>query len=397
MISLSGERASADIAAFENFRELFSDLVATLDLSPSQIYNADESALFLKLLPNRTIALQDEDIAAGRKVIKNRCTFMPCANSDGTHKLPLMFLGTAENPRCLPRDKSQLPVYYKHSKKAWTNRSLFNEWFHTQFVPLVQAFSIQQGIEPKALLLLDNCTAHHEGSKALESEDGLISVVFLPPNCTSEGQPMDQGVINAIKKRYKKKLLLNVVLAADEFSVDDRLKKISLAESIEWVAEAWDEVSACTISNSWKKLNKNDRKEEPPPNDLNDSIPLNTLVKSIGKLSNSVYTEEEIRCWEDDWVRDASGNLVTGDNCIYTDLEIIEYVNGTENKENENNDETMEEEWLEEPEPVTDFQRAIGSVDFLIQYLDKENMLSEVAKLRFTKNKLMEHEYNKRY
>ncbi|XP_062541743.1 jerky protein homolog-like [Armigeres subalbatus] len=240
MISLSGERASADIAAFENFRELFSDLVATLDLSPSQIYNADESALFLKLLPNRTIALQDEDIAAGRKVIKNRCTFMPCANSDGTHKLPLMFLGTAENPRCLPRDKSQLPVYYKHSKKAWTNRSLFNEWFHTQFVPLVQAFSIQQGIEPKALLLL----AHHEGSKALESEDGLISVVFLPPNCTSEGQPMDQGVINAIKKRYKKKLLLNVVLAADEFSVDDRLKKISLAESIEWVAEAWDKVSA---------------------------------------------------------------------------------------------------------------------------------------------------------
>lgn len=95
MISLSGEKASADVEAFERFKHHFAVHVNEMGL---QIYNADESALFLKLLPNRTVALKDEDIAAGRKIIKTRCTFMPCANRDGSNKLPLMFLGTAQNP-----------------------------------------------------------------------------------------------------------------------------------------------------------------------------------------------------------------------------------------------------------------------------------------------------------
>ena len=133
-----------------------------------------------------------------------------------TNYVPLMFLGTAQNPRDLPKNKSELPVYYKSSKKAWMNRDLFKGWFYEQFVPAVRKFAKAKGREPRALLLLDNCSAHHDGGNVLESDDGKIKVSFLPPNVTSLGQPMDQGVLHAVKKRYKKKLMLHLLLDDNE-------------------------------------------------------------------------------------------------------------------------------------------------------------------------------------
>nr|XP_029723027.1 jerky protein homolog-like [Aedes albopictus] len=141
MMTVSGEKASGDVEAFASFKENLMQIILTNGYEKHEIYNADESGLFFKMLPSRTLTLHDEDIAEGRKVIKSRVTFMPCCNVDGTNKLPLMLLGTAENPRSLPKDKSLLPVYYRSSKKAWMNRELFRRWFFDQFVPSVEAFA----------------------------------------------------------------------------------------------------------------------------------------------------------------------------------------------------------------------------------------------------------------
>ena len=49
----------------------------------------------------------------------------------------------------------------------------------------------------KIVLIIDNCPAH-------PNVDNLkaIQLVFLPPNTTSKTQPMDQGVIRALKAFY---------------------------------------------------------------------------------------------------------------------------------------------------------------------------------------------------
>nr|XP_029722713.1 jerky protein homolog-like [Aedes albopictus] len=122
------------------------------------------SAIFIKMIASRTVALWDESCASGRKLDKTRFTFMPCCNIDGTMKMKLMFIGTAANPREFSRySKKLLPVSYYHSKKAWMTRQLFRSWFHEEFVPEVRKFSVQQNLEPKALLVLDNCSAHFDG------------------------------------------------------------------------------------------------------------------------------------------------------------------------------------------------------------------------------------------
>lgn len=129
---VAGEKASADKEAYLKFKVVFLDKLVSLKLKMCQVYNADESALFIKMLASRSIVLSNEKTPAGRKMNRVRYTFLPCGNMDGSHKLKLMFIGTAVKPRCLGAT-SDLPVSYYCSKKAWMTRQLFKTWFHQEF------------------------------------------------------------------------------------------------------------------------------------------------------------------------------------------------------------------------------------------------------------------------
>ncbi len=63
----------------------------------------------------------------------------------------------------------------------------------------------------QALLLLDNAPAHPDVS-SLTSQDGNIKAMFLPPNTTAIIQPMDQGVLEAMKRNYKRSVLQKLLL-----------------------------------------------------------------------------------------------------------------------------------------------------------------------------------------
>ena len=63
-------------------------------LSLSQVYNCDETGLYWKALPTKTLASQREEKAPGYKVSKERVTILACANATGDHKLPLTMKST---------------------------------------------------------------------------------------------------------------------------------------------------------------------------------------------------------------------------------------------------------------------------------------------------------------
>lgn len=64
------------------------------------------------------------------------------------------------------------------------------------------------------MLVLDNCSAH-PNAEDLVSENGKIFAKYLPPNVPSLIQPMDQGVLKALKQIYKKKLLRRLLIEDD--------------------------------------------------------------------------------------------------------------------------------------------------------------------------------------
>ena len=57
-----------------------------MDYDPRDIFNADETGLFFKCMPDKTITFR-EDKCFGGKRITERVTVLLCANMTGTEKL----------------------------------------------------------------------------------------------------------------------------------------------------------------------------------------------------------------------------------------------------------------------------------------------------------------------
>jgi len=199
------------------------------------------------MLPSKTLASMEEKSAPGYKKSKDRVTVMACSNVTGNHKLPVVVIGKSKKPRAFKKikNKSALPVYYTNQKSAWMDSESFKVWFKSEFVPRVAKFLKSLNLPRKAILLLDNAPSHPD---AATLRDGDITVLFLPPNVTSLCQPMDQGVLEATKKRYRYKLLESILLD-DDVDVVQKLKKIDMRDVVHGIHEAWNEVKpAATLS-----------------------------------------------------------------------------------------------------------------------------------------------------
>lgn len=247
-LKICGEKLSSDRGSIAPFKERFFQHLKTHSLNAHQIYNADETALFYKMLYGYTLVHPKEVSAPGYKTAKDRVTFMPCANTSGAHKLPLLMIGKSKNPRAFKN--KEIPVQYASSSNAWMTREIFKKWFHDTFVPEVRRYMNEHNLEGKALLILDNCSAHHFRDK-LMSDDEAIQVMFLPPNVTSVIQPMDQNAIQTVKVKYREKLHLEL---SNEINMTKRMKEVNLKDVAYWLHEAWAEVTPEVLQASWKGI-----------------------------------------------------------------------------------------------------------------------------------------------
>lgn len=134
-LKITGEKLSSQPELVESFKVQLKDKIQQLGITLDQLYNADETALFWKLLPEKTFVSFQEKTAPGRKLEKQRLTFLACTNASGNHKVKPLVIGKAKNPRAF-RNFS-LPVDYNNSKSAWMTESIFKTWFHHSFVPQV--------------------------------------------------------------------------------------------------------------------------------------------------------------------------------------------------------------------------------------------------------------------
>lgn len=95
----------------------------------------------------------------------------------------------------------------------------------------------------KVLLLMDNCSAH--GNVDTLSNLTHVNVGLLLPNTTSKLQPLDVGIIAAIKLQYRRRQMKH---AANFLEVDKRdIYKIDILPVIKWLNVIWRDISAATI------------------------------------------------------------------------------------------------------------------------------------------------------
>ncbi|XP_055708779.1 jerky protein homolog-like [Phlebotomus papatasi] len=254
-LAVCGESLSSREDQLPEFMERFQNIVQEEGLSYEQLYNADETGLYWRKLPNKTLVEKDRKSAPGFKVSKERVTVLACANASGSHKLPLYVIGKSARPRCfrnLQNVEEELGVKYGGQNACWMTKVSFWDWFFNDAVPQIEEHLDKCGLPRKAILLLDNAPVH---PAAEELVSGGIKVLYLPPNCTATVQPMDQNVLEALKRKYRRsfiRFLLRELEDGDDLM--SAIKKVNLLRAIHWLRDAWDEVERKTIVRSWKNL-----------------------------------------------------------------------------------------------------------------------------------------------
>ena len=218
------------------------------------VYNADETEINWRALPKKSLAARKEATAPGFKTSKERITGMVCANTSGNHILPLLVIGKAKKPRCF-KNVVCFPTTYKSQKSAWMNSQVFIDWYTNDFIPQVKRQREQEGRNGKVLLVLDNAPSH-PSEDTLNEIDSCFRVMFLPPNVTALIQPMDQGVIEKLKRLYRKQVLRRLLLVENESNdnVVNFSKTINLKDACFMLADALDSLTKQNVMNAWKKL-----------------------------------------------------------------------------------------------------------------------------------------------
>uniref|UniRef100_A0A8C4XF96 Tigger transposable element-derived protein 4 n=1 Tax=Erpetoichthys calabaricus TaxID=27687 RepID=A0A8C4XF96_ERPCA len=205
------------------------------DYSPDDVFNADETGLFFKCTPDKTMTFKGEPCQGGKKS-KEHVTLLLGANMSGLEKLPALLIGKSLKPRCFKNVKS-LPMHYKANKKAWMTSELFSKWLKKVDAAMVRK-------KRRIILFIDSCTAHNHIPVM-----NAVTIKFFPPNMTSKLQPLDQGIINNFKLRYHKLVVRKLLWDIE----DKRPLGIDLLEAMRMAWRAWDEVPEETIKNCFKK------------------------------------------------------------------------------------------------------------------------------------------------
>lgn len=255
-----GESAAVDDGICEDWKNKLADL--TQGYHQDDIYNADETGLFFRCLPDKTLTFKG-DPCNGGKNSKERLTVLLGANSSGTNKLKPLIIGKSEKPRCFKNVK-KLPTHYISNKKAWMNGKSFSDW-------LIQINNEMKKKKKKILLFIDNCSAHGDIPKLSN-----VKVQFLPPNTTSKLQPLDQGIIKNFKTNYRREMVRKFLNDLER----QTSKKINVLDAMWMVIKAWKNVTETTIANCFRKsgfkVNNPDQDEE---DDLEDLQPLSNLIE----------------------------------------------------------------------------------------------------------------------
>ena len=93
-----GDAMSSAVEEVEPFRQMFKDYMTAKNFSMFQIYNADETGLLWRTLPENTQAYNFDKNTPGRKSCKDRISALLCSNADGSHRLNPVIVGKSCKP-----------------------------------------------------------------------------------------------------------------------------------------------------------------------------------------------------------------------------------------------------------------------------------------------------------
>lgn len=227
-------------------QEMLSIRQALSAYNPRDIFNCDETSLFWKKIPDRSLSTRS---LPGKKKEKARMSALFCSNADGSERLPIWFIGTAKKPRAFQASGiniQSLKLVWNHNHKAWMTSQIFEDflrWFD------------QKMAGRKVVLLMDNFSAHITATRDVQNSSFPLQntlIIWLPANSTSRYQPLDQGIIRTWKAYWKRYWIHYILEEYD--SGRDPMCTMNVLKAIRWSLLAWDfDLSVETLTRCFHK------------------------------------------------------------------------------------------------------------------------------------------------
>ena len=280
---ISGESLDVPITTIESWMERIKELCSGYD--DKDILNMDESGCFFKALPTKGLAQKGKKSKGGKKS-KQRITVAFFVSADGEKVGKQIVIWRSKNPRCFrlasAADKLEKVMYFA-DKKSWMQVEIMEKILTTLNNQMIKE-------KRNVVLFLDNATVH---PPSLIDKFSNIKIIFLPKNTTSRLQPLDAGIIQSFKSKYRKRLMRHVLARINEDLLASEIaKEIDVLQAIEWVAKAWDDVTAKTIKNCFAKCGFNKTTSEIEDDDVDAEF--DELFKELTESnSGSCITAEE--------------------------------------------------------------------------------------------------------
>lgn len=343
-----GESAKVDDGVCTQWKDKLAELCAGYE--PDNVYNADETGLFFKCLPDKTLSFKG-DKCHGGKNSKHRLTVMLGANCTGTHKLKPLVIGKAKKPRCF-KNVSEFPTDYVANTKAWMNCDAFGAWLQSLNKEMKKK-------RKKICIFIDNCTAHGDTPKLSN-----IKIEYLPPNTTSKLQPLDQGIIRSFKVNYRKEVVQQFLRDMESRSPTN----INVLDAMWMITKAWNKVTESTISNCFKKsgfavTTQEDNPEQPPTQDTDNAEGWEKIREALNLQEDAEF--EEFVTFDDDVA--VCGEL--------TDAEIVSSVTSVPDEDADPEDDDEDQQDCEMPDPT--LKEAREALNVLKCFFQKKGGLSD--------------------
>ena len=346
-----------DQNAVSSFTTHLQSLIEYYKLSPEQIYNADETDLFWKLMPKPSS--DKDELEASIQAYRERMTLLACSNATGNHKLPLVCIGR-KSRGITSNDICDLPLIYYSQETAWMDTNIFYDWYHNIFVPSVRDHLKSCGLSEVALLIIDQ-NPSHPNTEFLKTANDSVNILYLSSDIKASLQPMQLGIIHDLKSFYRYSLLSNVIEKNLVFV--DYEKQLTLLESLKMLGAAWDSVSALRIQQSFSKILSIDHYEDILECEVNAQS-FSDLIETIPECILYDYSMDRLNNW-----------LFADDVDCPRSSESYCYDLSTSEMDSQNDEETFVYKEVSESDNYVVFEEISSNEDNLVQ--SKTDELSE--------------------
>lgn len=186
-----------------NFFEVYQETVESHNISPTRIFNMDESALSTVHKPPKVYAeVGKKQVGAITSAERGMHVTMVCCMSTTGQYVPPTLIFPRKNWKKELTDNAPLGTLGLAHETGYMTGEVFLTW--------LKHFSshVKPSLDDKVLLILDGHTSHKQLNVLLYAKENGIVMLCLPPHCTHRMQPLDVSFFVSIKTFYDQEVRL---------------------------------------------------------------------------------------------------------------------------------------------------------------------------------------------